>query len=105
MDNKQSNEDLSSADDHNVSPQVGLEAVISAYQDGNFNLAAEKAAQYDQEFPDNEIVLSILGNSQYQLGMLDASISTMERINILFPANYKNHNNLGLAYQEAVELE
>ena len=100
MDRKQSNESLRTPDSQDLLLPVDLEAVITAYQSGDFRQAAETATQYDQEYPDNEIVLSILANSQQQLGLFDASISTMERINNLFPANYKNHNNLGLAYQK-----
>jgi tetratricopeptide (TPR) repeat protein len=105
MDSKQSNGPIRPADGYNESPPVELETVISSYQNGDFKQTAETATLYNQQFPGNEIVLSILANSQHQLGLLDASISTMERIKILFPANYKNQNNLGLAYQKIGKSE
>ncbi|MDB4155972.1 tetratricopeptide repeat protein [Gammaproteobacteria bacterium] len=105
MDNKQSKGSIGREDGHRAPLSAELKTVISAYQNGDFKNAAEKAILFTNKFPDDPVALSILANSQYQLGWLDASITTMERIIILSPDDYKIHNNLGLAYQRIGEAE
>ena len=105
MDSKQSNGSQEQSSNNGPTNSCDLETVITSYQNGDFKQAAEKALLFTREFPNDEVALSILANSQYQLGDLHASIATMERIILQSPNNYQIHNNLGLAYQQINEAK
>ncbi len=86
-------------------PKDKLQSLINLYNQGKLQQVLEQTKELVKEYPENLVLLNLMGASATQIGYLDQAVLAFQKATVIKPNHAEAYSNMGVALQKQGKLK